>query len=359
MERALKNFEDRMRPNSVALFYYAGHGIQVNDSNYLIPVGSLQLIRQESEVKRHALDVSNVISSMQDAENYLNVVILDACRDNPLPASTRSLTRGLKLVSADQVPPNSVVFYSTGSNKVAEDGAGRNSPFTSSLLRNMNDRSLNIYDVFRRTSTDVTRMTNEKQQPEQRLSGAAGDFWLHGEPTVVAGVGAADYQEWTLIYTSKDAQVFRDFISTYPNSPLVEQAKQLIDELDSLANVSKRPDLTGADAAFTFKSQRIALVEWEGTPYEMTDQLIVRLRKGDNRFTLTTVKNQKIYGNLELFYVDSSQGAFIYGMADELPKESHIQRVLQGAPVRYTVTTTSEQGTRIPSMRYTLSVLPF
>jgi hypothetical protein len=57
--------------------------------------------------------------------------------------------------------------------------------------------------------------------------------------------------------------------------------------------------------------------------------------------------------------VDSSQGAFIYGMADELPKESHIQRVLQGAPVRYTVTTTSEQGTRIPSMRYTLSVLPF
>jgi hypothetical protein len=359
METALKSFENRKRPNSVALFYYAGHVVQVDDSNFLIPVGSLTSITKESEVKRHALNVADVITTMQDAENYLNVVILDACRDNPLPASTRSLSRGLKLVSGDQVPPNSVVFYSTGSNKVAQDGDGRNSPFTSSLLRSMNDRTLDIYGVFRETSRRVTKMTNDFQQPEQRLSGAAGEYWFYGKPDGLATGGTADVGEWGKIFDSKDSQVFRNFIKEFPGSRLIDEAKSNIEELVLLDNLSKAPDLTNMDAAFKFSYPVGATVEFDGVPYEIKNQLVIPLQKGDNRFTLVTVKNQMIYGNIEVLYTDSSGIKYQYGSDTQLPKDSHIKRVLQGAPVRYTVTTSSEQGTRVPGMRYTLSVLPF
>ncbi len=109
--------------DAVGLFYYAGHGVQVAGENYLVPLGAD--IKQEREVAIKAVSASFVLQQMEFAENRMNFVILDACRNNPLTRSFRSATRGLARMDA---PRGSLVAYSTGPGSVAADGTGVNAP---------------------------------------------------------------------------------------------------------------------------------------------------------------------------------------------------------------------------------------
>ena len=115
--------------DAVGLFYYAGHGVQVGGENYLIPLGSN--IKQEREVAIKAVSASFVLKQMEFADNRMNFVILDACRNNPLTRGFRSATRGLARMNA---PRGSLVAYSTGPGSVAADGTGVNSPYTMALV---------------------------------------------------------------------------------------------------------------------------------------------------------------------------------------------------------------------------------
>jgi len=122
MEDAVRTFKSSLTSPDIALFYYSGHGMQVNGSNYLIPVG--ETIFSETDVRYNAMEAQYVMDNMKDAGTSVNIIILDACRDNPFKG-VRSQSKGFVAVSA---PHGTFIAYSTAPETVALDGTGRNSP---------------------------------------------------------------------------------------------------------------------------------------------------------------------------------------------------------------------------------------
>lgn len=163
MEAAVVSLGDRLKraPGSWGFFYYAGHGVQSSDGeNYLIPVDAT--IPAEAFLKSRALANQVVLDILQDARNALNVIILDACRDNPFSWS-RSASRGLSVVRSQ--PPGSIIAYATSAGSVAQDGLGRNGLFTAQLLKHLKTPGLEIKDVFNRTGKSVQDASSSKQVP--------------------------------------------------------------------------------------------------------------------------------------------------------------------------------------------------
>ena len=154
------------------MFYYAGHGVQVDGRNYLVPVGAD--IQSEPDVEFEAVDAGRVLAYMEDAGNNLNIVILDACRDNPFAAGFRSAGRGLSRMDA---PTGSILAYATAPGAVAADGVSRNGIYTSYLLKYLTDPGLEIGRMFRKIRIDVVKATAGKQIPWESSS-LMGDFYF-------------------------------------------------------------------------------------------------------------------------------------------------------------------------------------
>ncbi len=173
MEDALTDFGDRLKRGGVGLFFYAGHGLQVGGVNYLVPIGAK--INRESDIKYETLDAGKILDEMANANNGLNIVILDACRDNPYSRSFRNVTRGLAIVST--APAGTVVSYSTSPGNVARDGDGSNSPYTEALLRYMKEPGLTIEQVFKSVRLKLGKETGGKQIPWE-LSSLQGEFYF-------------------------------------------------------------------------------------------------------------------------------------------------------------------------------------
>jgi len=173
MEDAIRELGRRLRKGGAGLFFYAGHGIQVGGRNYLVPVGAE--IEKETDVKYKAVDAEMVLDEMGAAGNPLNIVILDACRDNPFGRGFRSASRGLAIIS--DAPKGTFITYSTSPGKVAADGSGRNSPYTESLIRHMNTPGLPIEEVFKEVRRDLGRKTRGAQVPWE-LSSLEGKFFF-------------------------------------------------------------------------------------------------------------------------------------------------------------------------------------
>jgi len=172
METSIREFGEMLRKGGVGLFYYAGHGLQVNGINYIIPLDAE--IREETDVKYEAVDARRVLDAMYNAGNDFNIVILDACRDNPLARSFRSGSSGLARMDA---PRGTIVAYSTSPGKVALDGKGRNSPYTAALLEHMDDPGLTIEQVFKKCRRRIGRDTGGQQTPWESTS-LTGDFYF-------------------------------------------------------------------------------------------------------------------------------------------------------------------------------------
>ena len=172
MENATNEFYGKLTKDSVGLFYYAGHGLQVDGRNYLVPVDAV--IGSNSDVKYTCMDAGRVLGKMEDAGNGMNIVILDACRNSPFSSTTRSLERGLARIDA---PTGSIIAYSTAPGKTAADGSGKNGVYTQCLLRHMTTPGLPVSDVFIRTRMDVLRETGGRQVPWESSS-LAGYFYF-------------------------------------------------------------------------------------------------------------------------------------------------------------------------------------
>jgi len=176
IRRAIIEFGNRLRDSGVGVFYYAGHGLQVNGRNYMVPVDAV--IQGDAEVAVEAVDVDYVLSRMETARNRLNIVILDACRDDPFSRSFRSPVHGLASIDA---PIGTLIAYATAPGKVAQDGEGANGLYTSELLKAMKVPGLKIEDVFKRVRQSVSRQTNGQQVPWE-ASSLVGDFSFTGVP---------------------------------------------------------------------------------------------------------------------------------------------------------------------------------
>jgi uncharacterized caspase-like protein len=170
MEEAIEDFGNRLKRGGVGLFYYAGHGVQINGVNYLIPIGAK--IKKESDVKFEAVDANRILDEMGNANNGLNIVILDACRDNPFARSFRSSNRGLAIIAS--APEGSFISYATGPGQVAMDGEKRNSPYTAALLKYMKVPGLPIEQVFKNVRISLERL----RQTPWELSSLKGEFYF-------------------------------------------------------------------------------------------------------------------------------------------------------------------------------------
>ena len=173
MDRAVKAFTAKTVQNRISIFYYAGHGMQIDGVNYLIPIEAQ--IESGADVKRWGLPAAWVLERMEEVRNRLNVIILDACRDNPFRAY-RSWGAGRGLAPA-VVPVESLIAYATAPGSVAEDGTGRNSPFTKHLLQHITDPTLKVEDVFKQVGHAVVLETAGKQVP-WISSSVHKDFYL-------------------------------------------------------------------------------------------------------------------------------------------------------------------------------------
>ena len=187
MKRAIQEFGTRLEKGgaeAIGLFYYAGHGVQLNGRNYLIPTSAR--IEREADVEIEAVSADWVIEQMRYARNRLNIVILDACRNNPFTRSMRSADRGLATMDA---PAGIMIAYSTAPGTGAQDGSGRNSPYTAALTQAMLEMHQPVEQVFKQVRKDVLSATGGKQVPWESSS-LTGDFFFSLPEKLAGGANA-------------------------------------------------------------------------------------------------------------------------------------------------------------------------
>jgi hypothetical protein len=172
MKRAINDFGQRLPDGGVALFYFAGHGVQFRGNNYLIPLGVQ--IQSAADIDVEAIRADSVLAKLEAGRTRLNIVVLDACRNNPFKAAERDVGRGLAFVSA---PVGTLVAYATAPGDVALDGRTGNSPYTRSLARRMREGGLEMGQMFKAVMRDVRDETSGKQVPWVSSS-VSSDFYF-------------------------------------------------------------------------------------------------------------------------------------------------------------------------------------
>jgi hypothetical protein len=176
MKKAMDDFGEKLKEYNVGLFYYAGHGVQVKGNNYLIPVDAA--LKIEQDVEYDCIDAGRLLGKMEAAGTTTNIVILDACRNNPFERSWagRSSAQGNGLAFMN-APSGSLIAYSTSPGKTASDGTGRNSVYTEALLKFIKIPGLTIEDFFKNVRTMVETNSNKEQTPWESTS-LKGNFYF-------------------------------------------------------------------------------------------------------------------------------------------------------------------------------------
>ena len=208
-----------------ALFYYAGHAVQYQGRNYLMPVDSE--VEDDISLRYQMVLLDDVLAAAERATG-VKIVILDACRNNPIADNINRKLAGLSrgapttrgLARIDKAL-GMVVAYSTAADDVAADGSGRNSPFTSALLRRLREPGLEIGAMFRRIAADVNEKTQGRQRPETYVS-LIGEYYLN----------QTDRPVWDQIKDTADASAFRSFIQRFPSSPRASDAQYRLTMLE-------------------------------------------------------------------------------------------------------------------------------
>lgn len=224
--KALREFRTRLKPGAVALFFYAGHGLQMRGVNYLPAVDAD--IEGEDDIPLQSLDVNRVFDVMAEAQTRLNLVFLDACRNNPYTRSFRSTGGGLAKVNA---PSGTLISFATRPGSVARDGDGKNGLYTQNLLSAMDIPNLPIEEVIKRVVSNVKKASNGMQEPWIEGS-IEGDFYFRG------GAQTPEAIEQTFWTTIKDSSVIADFdtyLTRYPKGMFVKQAQDAKVRLEAAA----------------------------------------------------------------------------------------------------------------------------
>lgn len=172
MREAVRDFGEKLNRGDVGLFYFAGHAVQYRGKNYLLPTN--EDLKHSDEIPSSSLDIDFVLAKMESAKNDLNIVILDACRNNPLGAESRSLDRGLTNVSAAK---GTFIAFATSPGNVALDGDGKNSPYTKNLAQAIRKGGMTLEQVFKEVRRNVISETNSQQVPWENSS-ILGDFYF-------------------------------------------------------------------------------------------------------------------------------------------------------------------------------------
>jgi TolB-like protein/Flp pilus assembly protein TadD len=182
MARAIDDFGNRLQKYDIGLFFYAGHGVQSKGFNYLIPVDAT--LKSESDVEYNCVRADRVLGKMEDARNKINIVILDACRDNPFERSWTRSSRGKGLATMT-APVGSIIAFATSPGNTASDGTGENGLYTSGILTFIDEPGITAIQMFQKVTAFVLKRSNSQQLPWVSTS-LTGDFYL------VPGSGKTD-----------------------------------------------------------------------------------------------------------------------------------------------------------------------
>jgi hypothetical protein len=246
MLTALREFGDKLRGGGTGLFYYAGHGMQIKGRNYLIPVGAN--VDREDEVAYNAVDAQAVLDKMEAAGNTTNIMILDACRNNPFTRSSRSSQGGLAQMDA---PVGTLVAFATSPGAVASDGTGANGLYTQHLLTAMRQQGSKVEDVFKQVRANVRRDSQGKQVPWESTS-LEGDFYFKGGTGTTMGLDSTLALENALWDTVKGSTLpieLRVYLNRFPTGRYSAEAKARLAQLQPASapvNVAAAPTISAA-----------------------------------------------------------------------------------------------------------------
>ncbi len=229
MTRLITRFGEKANGSAVGLFFYAGHGMQVKGRNYLLPVDAQ--ISSEASARSESVDLEQILDQLAATGGQFSLVVLDACRNNPFERRFRGTTGGLAQIDA---PKGTLIAYATSPGRVALDGDGENSTYTSALLNALDHPGLPVEAVFKRVRGDVARSTSDQQIPWESSS-LTGDFFFRPPAGTIATDPVAGTESelvfWQSINASKDADDFRAYLRRYPNGQFSEIAKNRIKRL--------------------------------------------------------------------------------------------------------------------------------
>lgn len=239
MIRVVQDFSAKIAehgPDTVAMIYYAGHGVQVAGENYLIPVDAK--ITTPSDLVSHSLRLVDLMATLESIPSRLRIVMLDSCRNNPFPDLEDS-SRGLALVDA---PLHSIVGYSTSPGAEALDGSDGHSPYTQAFLTLAREPNLPIEQLFKRIRLDVNHMTQGLQTPWENSS-ATSDFYFFGD-TAVASARAPDHgpvvqmasdlpwrsvdQAYDYVLSEGSPDYYQEFLTRFPEDPRCDRIRRLL-----------------------------------------------------------------------------------------------------------------------------------
>lgn len=259
MEEKIIEFSRKLDRASLALFFYAGHGMQVGGRNYLLPIDAT--LERPGDLSFETIDLSQVLGQME-AEKRVNLVFLDACRDNPFARSlarsmgARSAAVGQGLASI-QSAVGTMIAYATQPDNVALDGRGANSPFTTALLKHIGTPGLEVRTMMTRVRADVLAATNEKQVPWDHSS-LIGEVVLMPLPQVAAAIATAPEpprtppvpspaseaaQAWAATKDTTSIAVMQAFIKEFGGTVYGQMARARLQELQvAAAPAPKQPE---------------------------------------------------------------------------------------------------------------------
>lgn len=239
-------------PDTVALVFYAGHGIQVDGENFLVPVDVDP--KREADIPLQAVRLNDLLNTLNSVPNKMRIVMLDACRNNPFPAINQTTGRGLAMVDTKSGAPGTFISYSTSPGAEAEDGTGANSPYTTALLNVAREAGLPIEEAFKRVRVAVNDATQGRQVPWESSS-LTSDFRFFAGDNPVQPVGQAapgavaakassirSIDDWRRELQGKDAQAayrlviaddtiegYEAFAAMFSQSPYVVRTRLLAD----------------------------------------------------------------------------------------------------------------------------------
>ena len=266
LDNAVQNFGRQVQGADVALFYYAGHGVQVSGANYLVPVNANPT--READVDFQMVDINLVLRQMQGSGTRLNMVILDACRNNPFGArGLRSSEGGLAQMRA---PEGTLISYATQPGSVAQDGSDGHSPYTRALAATIKRAGLDIFQTFNQVGLAVKRETGGVQQPWVSSSPIDGTFYFVAPaPTAAPQIAIAPQQQRELIETLRPDP---DFVPIKDAALLRELSERLYEHNFDPETADGKNGMKLAISKFQEKSNM--------TPSgEATEGVLTRLRK--------------------------------------------------------------------------------
>jgi len=238
MVRVVQDFTAKVAergPGTVAMIYYAGHGVQIEGENYLLPVDAK--ISSPYDLDGNSLRLVDLMGTLDAISSRMRIVVLDACRNNPFP-EVNDTGRGLAIVDA---PNGSIVGYSTAPGMEAADGDGNHSPYTSAFLNIAREPNLPIEQLFKRVRLEVNHTTRGRQTPWESSS-LTSDFYFFGDTAVAAGrepdrrpilqmaanlPSRSVRQAYDYVVSEGSPEYYEEFIRLYPNDPLCDDIRVL------------------------------------------------------------------------------------------------------------------------------------